>query len=286
MSELYSRWAHHAFIELADPRTTSWPLMQTPWRILSIIGLYLMFVMYLGPRLMKNRKPFKLQKILVFYNAIQVLISLSLVWPGLYLYASGTYSLSCQPVDRSRNAVAMKVARAFYWYHLAKLTELLDTIFFVLRKKDNQVSFLHVVHHSGMSLLTWCGVKYFPGGHLLFGGFINSIVHVIMYTYYMIAAMGPKYQKYLWWKKYITKIQLIQFVLGVVHFSQIFIFDCGFPKWIAAVILPNGFFMFDMFSDFYKKAYITRKEAEQKALLMKDQQIREIETDNDKQKVH
>ena len=30
-----------------------------------------------------------------------------------------------------------------------------------------------------------------------------------MYTYYMIAAMGPKYQKYLWWKKYITTIQLV-----------------------------------------------------------------------------
>ena len=40
-------------------------------------------------------------------------------------------------------------------------------------------------------------------------GFLNSVVHVAMYTYYMIAAMGPKYQKYLWWKKYITTIQLV-----------------------------------------------------------------------------
>jgi hypothetical protein len=40
-------------------------------------------------------------------------------------------------------------------------------------------------------------------------GFINSLVHVIMYFYYMVAAMGPKYQKYIWWKKYMTWIQLV-----------------------------------------------------------------------------
>ena len=30
-----------------------------------------------------------------------------------------------------------------------------------------------------------------------------------MYFYYMVAAMGPKYQKYIWWKKYMTRIQLV-----------------------------------------------------------------------------
>lgn len=40
-------------------------------------------------------------------------------------------------------------------------------------------------------------------------GFLNSAVHVIMYFYYMVAAMGPKYQKYIWWKKYMTRIQLV-----------------------------------------------------------------------------
>jgi len=43
----------------------------------------------------------------------------------------------------------------------------------------------------------------------MFIGFLNSVVHVIMYFYYMVAAMGPKYQKYIWWKKYMTRIQLV-----------------------------------------------------------------------------
>ncbi len=44
-----------------------------------------------------------------------------------------------------------------------------------------------------------------------FGGFLNSIVHVIMYSYYFLAALGPQFQRYLWWKKYLTLFQMIQF---------------------------------------------------------------------------
>ena len=30
-----------------------------------------------------------------------------------------------------------------------------------------------------------------------------------MYGYYGLAAIGPHMQKYLWWKKYLTMIQLV-----------------------------------------------------------------------------
>lgn len=30
-----------------------------------------------------------------------------------------------------------------------------------------------------------------------------------MYSYYGLAALGPQYQKYLWWKRYLTRIQLV-----------------------------------------------------------------------------
>ena len=40
-------------------------------------------------------------------------------------------------------------------------------------------------------------------------GTINSFVHTIMYLYYGLAAMGPHMQKYLWWKKHLTKVQLV-----------------------------------------------------------------------------
>lgn len=31
-----------------------------------------------------------------------------------------------------------------------------------------------------------------------------------MYTYYLLAALGPEVQKYLWWKKYITVLQMVR----------------------------------------------------------------------------
>ena len=39
---------------------------------------------------------------------------------------------------------------------------------------------------------------------------MNCYVHIVMYTYYLLAAMGPKMQPYLWWKKYMTVMQLTQ----------------------------------------------------------------------------
>lgn len=82
-------------------------------------------------------------------------------------------------------------------------------IFFVLRKKESQVTFLHLYHHSLTPLETWICVKFIPGGHGTLGNLINNAVHVIMYLYYMVSAMGPEYQKYLWWKKHLTTVQLV-----------------------------------------------------------------------------
>jgi hypothetical protein len=63
----------------------------------------------------------------------------------------------------------------------------------------------------------------FPGEQGVVIGCLNSVVHVIMYFYYMVAAMGPKYQKYIWWKKYMTWIQLVSALLhGTLRFLSIY----------------------------------------------------------------
>lgn len=41
---------------------------------------------------------------------------------------------------------------------------LLWQIFFILRKKHSQVTFLHVYHHATMIFNWWLGVKYVAGG--------------------------------------------------------------------------------------------------------------------------
>lgn len=57
-----------------------------------------------------------------------------------------------------------------------------------------------------------------------FGAHMNAAIHVLMYLYYGLASCGPKIQKYLWWKKYLTIIQmvnnkLITYLISIYQFS-------------------------------------------------------------------
>jgi GNS1/SUR4 family len=37
----------------------------------------------------------------------------------------------------------------------------------------------------------------------------------------MLAAMGPEYQKYVWWKQHMTTLQMVQFVGIMIHGFQL-----------------------------------------------------------------
>uniref|UniRef100_A0AAG5DCG4 Elongation of very long chain fatty acids protein n=1 Tax=Anopheles atroparvus TaxID=41427 RepID=A0AAG5DCG4_ANOAO len=253
---------HYVNYEVSDPRVNDWPLMHTPWPGATILGLYLMFVLKWGPKWMENRKPFRIDTIIKYYNLAQVFICAFLFVEGLRLGYLRGYSFLCQPVDYTPTEVPTMIARRCYYYFLVKVLDLLDTIFFVLRKKQNQVSFLHVYHHTGMVMLIWSGVKWFPGGHAVFMGFINSFVHVVMYFYYFLTSVSPKFKGNLWWKKYITQLQIIQFgMIFLQWFVLLFQPNCNFPKWPVFVILPQNFFMFCLFLDFYYRAYMKQTPA-------------------------
>ncbi|XP_015607877.1 elongation of very long chain fatty acids protein AAEL008004 [Cephus cinctus] len=257
------RMALHQYTEIlttvSDPRVSDWPLMDSPIPTFVIVVLYLYTVTILGPRLMANRKPFKLRNALVAYNAFQVVFSLGMLYEHLMSGWLLDYSYKCQPVDYSHNPSALRMASLCWWYFISKFTEFTDTIFFILRKKDSQVTFLHMYHHSLTPLETWICVKFIAGGHGTLGNLINNAVHVVMYGYYMLSAMGPEYQKYLWWKKHLTTVQLVQFFLVFVHSAQALVFDCGYPKLIAALLLLHSAIFFALFSDFYRRAYHRQK---------------------------
>lgn len=148
------------------------------------------------------------------------------------------------------------MVHASWWYYFSKFTEFMDTIFFVLRKKQDHVSTLHVIHHGVMPMSVWFGVKFtpglfqiinlkfiycfiiiilnekslninnlnlIPGGHSTFFGFLNTFVHIVMYFYYMLSAFGPRVQKYLWWKKYLTTLQMVnKSILSLLKIYQLF----------------------------------------------------------------
>ena len=63
----------------------------------------------------------------------------------------------------------MLMVNMAWWYFISKFTEFLDTFFFVLRKKNNNVSTLHVLHHGLMPLFTWeaCRFVNLPLSHFI-----------------------------------------------------------------------------------------------------------------------
>lgn len=254
------KYYNFLFYELADPRTNVLPLVGNPFHGIAILGFYLYFVLNLGPRLMKDRQPFNVKHILTAFNIFQITSSVLIFYKCLVLgWGPGRhYKIFCEPVDFSEAPHAMEIAWYVWFYMILKFIDLLDTVFIVLRKNQRQVTFLHVYHHTGVAAALWGATKYFPGGHGTMLGLINSFVHAIMYGYYLFTTIAPSYKKSIWWKKYITKLQLAQFVILGLHAVSVLVLPgCEYQcKYIyAAIMVPQNFFMFMLFYNFYKQAY-------------------------------
>ncbi|KAI9593987.1 fatty acid elongase [Syncephalis fuscata] len=97
----------------------------------------------------------------------------------------------------------------YYINYLFKYYELLDTLLLAFKKKP--LEFLHYFHHSQTMLLCYVQliygvtVSWFPIS-------INLGVHVVMYYYFYLASRGIR----VWWKKYITTMQISQFVVDLL----------------------------------------------------------------------
>ncbi|CAG9136334.1 unnamed protein product [Plutella xylostella] len=242
--------------EIADPRTQDWFLMRTPWPGLAVLLLYLAVVFKWLPAHMSRRPAYDLKTPIAVYNAIQIIGCGYLVYQSMALGWMRHYKMVCQPVDDGPYAVefAWKVC---YGYFAIKMVDLLDTVFFVLRKKQNQVTFLHVYHHFGMVALAWGIVKWVPGGHMTLLIPVNSLVHMVMYGYYLLSVWDDSYKSSLWWKKHVTQIQITQFVVMLVHMMTLALAtDCNYPKQPAYIIIPQNLFIVALFLDFYLRAYV------------------------------
>lgn len=240
-----------------DPRVISYPLMGSPVNMTAILLAYLAFVLYIGPRYMANRKPYQLKEAMIVYNFSLVALSIYIVYEFLMSGWLTTYSWGCDLVDYSDSPQGNRMVAVAWLFLFSKFIELMDTVFFVLRKKHGQITFLHIFHHSIMPWSWWWGVSYAPGGMGSFHAMVNSFVHIIMYFYYGLSAAGPRFQKFLWWKKYMTAIQLVQFVLVSLHATQYyFMRSCDYQvPIIIHLIWIYGTFFFVLFSNFWYQAY-------------------------------
>eukprot|EP00180_Rhodochaete_pulchella_P000129 Plantae.Rhodophyta-Rhodochaete_pulchella.ctg10820.p1 GENE.Plantae.Rhodophyta-Rhodochaete_pulchella.ctg10820~~Plantae.Rhodophyta-Rhodochaete_pulchella.ctg10820.p1 ORF type:complete len:271 (-),score=39.61 Plantae.Rhodophyta-Rhodochaete_pulchella.ctg10820:228-1040(-) len=190
------------------------PLSRT-WIPLTTCAVYYLLLRALR-HFMRNRKAPEIPMFLFVHNIFLSIASLLLFVPLVYTVIEKAVVNSYGPTDLlcSMDFHEEDGRLKFFYFvnHLFKYYELLDTVLLVVRKKP--VPFLHEYHHAATLVLTWSQlrehstVQWVPIS-------INLLVHVIMYYYYAMTALKIR----IWWKKYLTTLQIAQFVVDVIACS-------------------------------------------------------------------
>jgi len=275
---LYVDWASLDWKQFLQMHDFKWKVGETPFshfQVPVVLSFSYILSLYLLQNYMKDRKPFTLKGFTLVHNAFLSLLSLSMFLGASYgvflkLNSQGFWAgLVCE-----QDADPMK-GPLFYWsfiFYLSKFYEFVDSYLLVLKKKE--LIFLHVWHHLVMPFVCWAGLEGKWAMALWTSTFWNSFVHVLMYYYYAVSTIG--YQP--WWKKYLTVLQIYQFVSGVVYTSVYFYyyfqtFTLSWNSWIPIISYTQGctgdlwaiLFMFAvncsflvLFSQFFANSYIRK----------------------------
>ncbi|XP_018306257.1 elongation of very long chain fatty acids protein AAEL008004 [Mycetomoellerius zeteki] len=251
LGEMY----HYLFVELSVEQTREWPFVSSLLPLMLITFGYMYFILYAGPRFMKDRPPYELRTFILIYDVIQILVNLWFVKKHLSYGWFSEFSVIYAPSNpNSPNAI--KLFDLAWWLIFLKLFDYVETCVFVLRKKQNQVSGLHVYHHVCNVVFLWYYLKYILDERGTFIFLLNCAVHVIMYTYYFIAAWSSEFQQTISpIKPLITKLQIVQFIVIIMVLLQILNPNCESPKGITSIFIGNLFIFLYLFYDFHKKSY-------------------------------
>lgn len=200
-------YSNHFEFKVGETPFSTWH-----WPIGASVAYLLM--VFFGVRLMKLvKKPIKLPQFAIVHNLFLCLLSVAMVCGALYeaylLWDSNGRQLSeiiCDPRGITLNG---RLNFWMYIFYLSKFYEFIDTFLIILSKRTPIV--LHWYHHFITLILVWIGMS--TGTALQWLGIVtNGGVHIFMYFYYMISAMGFN----PWWKRYVTSIQIVQFVIDLI----------------------------------------------------------------------
>lgn len=135
--------------------------MSSPIPLIMYCAIYLRFIYVDGVRFMKNRKPYDLTIFIRCYNVFQVIACSFFV---IMLHASGVkinHAWKC--IGGFLGDEGDFQLRLGWWFIILRGVEFSETVTFVLRKKFNQVSLLHVYHHVSTLAMVWLFIRSAPG---------------------------------------------------------------------------------------------------------------------------
>jgi GNS1/SUR4 family len=213
-------------------------------------------VLKAGPKYMENRKPFKLNNVIRVYNLLQILGCLGFV---VYIHTLGftfKFLWKCSSVNNPTKDIPDNMITYFHvywWFLLLRVSEFFETVVFVLRKKQSQVSLLHVYHHIAVVALLWMFLKYVGEMGEAVIGIFNSSVHVLMYSYYFLSSFESFKKATSKVKPLITAVQIGQLIVLFLH-CFVILYRCQVSK-IYYLQAANLAILVFMFFKFFIKSY-------------------------------
>jgi hypothetical protein len=139
-------------------------------------------------------------------------------------------------------------------FYISKFYEFVDTWILVLKGKD--ASFLQVYHHAGIAFIMW-GAVASQSTWLLFVVLLNSIIHTLMYMYFLIKTISPTTE--IKAARYLTKAQIGQFLVGIASTVGIFFLgescDTESSRFMLACLHIYGFGLIALFVAFANRKY-------------------------------
>uniref|UniRef100_A0A0D6QRX1 Very-long-chain 3-oxoacyl-CoA synthase n=1 Tax=Araucaria cunninghamii TaxID=56994 RepID=A0A0D6QRX1_ARACU len=152
-----------------------------------------------------------------------------------------------------------EMAHFIYVFYVSKIFELMDTIIMVLKRNVRQITILHVYHHVSIAIIWWIIARHAPGGDAYFSAAMNSAVHVVMYFYYLLSSIlrnnDKVRRKYLFWGKYLTQIQMLQFGVNMVHAYYCLKTHAPYPRFLCKILFYYMISLVLLFYNFYLHKY-------------------------------
>jgi hypothetical protein len=215
------------------------PLFMSTMMCNYICMIYWLKYLMRGRREMTSKLPIQMYNILQIVYNVYVIAGLYNVFP-----VTNVYGINIPYNDSIKHYV--------YMHYMSKYIDYFDTIFMILRKKNSQVSFLHVYHHATV-IIPWGWIV--AGGHAngtaAFGALINSIIHMMMYSHYFWTSMGYRNP----FKRFLTQAQIAQFFLCAGHSFAVILYEKNVPVRYAYGEMIYHMQMIYLFCKFYTSSY-------------------------------
>lgn len=128
-----------------------------------MISLYLWFILYKGPLMMEARQPFNLTNTLRWYNLFQLFACTVFVERTYNMGFDFRFLWKCESFGFLPESKRQELFIGTWFFLFLRIFEFVETIFFILRKKKSQASFLHIYHHISTVTLMWIFMVYDNG---------------------------------------------------------------------------------------------------------------------------